>query len=251
MFRALQIAASGMSGLQTAMDSVAHNLSNVNTPGFKASEARFEEMVFQGPGGASQTMAGARVAEVHKNFSQGDLQSTGRPLDLAIQGRGFFTLQDGEGGELYARSGSFHTDADGRLVHQSGLVMAGNVLIPDGVQEVVISAHGQVSGKVAGSPQAIFLGELGLTGFTNDQGLQAVGQGTFRATEASGLPLRQQDSAMDLGLGEFHQGALEASNVSMVEEMARLITTQRAYETGAKVLTAADEMLGYANNLRR
>jgi flagellar basal-body rod protein FlgG len=250
MFRALEIAASGMAGQQFAMDSVANNLANVNTPGFKAQSARFEELVTQeGPDG--WVGQGARISGNAHDNSQGAVQVTGQPLDLAIQGNGYFPLMDGSGKEVYTRAGNFHLDAEGRIVHQSGDLLAGGVSVPQGTQGIMIAGDGTVTGTVPGNTLPVALGKVDLVGFANDQGLLGQGQGVFSSTDASGPALRQENSALPLGLGSIQQGSLEASNVNMIDQMVSLISTQRAYETGAKLITAADEMLGYANNLRR
>jgi flagellar basal-body rod protein FlgG len=250
MFRALEIAASGMAGQQFAMDTVANNLANVSTPGFKSQSAQFEEMVTQDSvnGMVGQ---GSRVSGSESDLSQGAIQSTGQPLDLAIQGNGYFPLVDPSGKEVYTRSGSFHLDAEGRIVHSSGLLLGGGISVPQGTTTLQIGTDGTVAGTVPGNLVPVTLGKVEVVGFANPQGLLAQGQSIFTSTDSSGPALRQENSALPLGLGTVNQGSLEGSNVNMIDQMVSMISTQRAYETGAKVISAADEMLGYANGLRR
>ena len=250
MFRALEIAASGMAGQQFAMDTVANNLANANTTGFKSGSAQFEELVGQVDGG-NYIGQGSRIAGSNRDASQGAIQTTGQPLDLAINGNGYFPLVDPSGKEVYSRAGAFHMDADGRVVHQSGFLLAGNLSIPQGASGLSIADDGTVSATVPGNSLPVALGKIDLVGFANEQGLEAQGQSVFATTDNSGPALRQENSALPLGLGSIQQGALEGSNVNMIDQMVSMINTQRAYETGAMVITAADEMLGYANNLRR
>jgi flagellar basal-body rod protein FlgG len=250
MFRALEIAASGMAGQQFSMDTVANNLANASTTGFKSGTAEFQELVGQVDGG-TYIGQGARIAGSNRDLSQGAVQTTGQPLDLAINGSGYFPLVDPSGKEVYSRAGSFHLDADGRVVHESGDLLAGNLTIPQGAQGLTIGTDGTVSATVPGNSQPVVLGKIGLVGFSNEEGLLAQGQSVFSATDNSGPALRQENSALPLGLGSIQQGALEGSNVNMIDQMVSMINTQRAYETGAKVIQAADEMLGYANNMRR
>jgi flagellar basal-body rod protein FlgG len=254
MFRALEIAASGMAGEQTAMNTIANNMANANTPAFKDSQVRFEEMLSVEGASGTWDGQGVRVAANQRDTTQGALQATGQTWDMAINGAGYFPLMDPNGQQVYTRSGSFNVNAEGQLVNLSGNVLAGGISVPTGTTNVAIAADGTITGYPPSSSQSgqpVTLGKINLVTFANEQGLTDQGGGVFAATDASGPALTQEASAVPLGLGGIVQGSLESSNVNMVTEMVNLISTQRAYETGAKVITAADEMLGYVNGLVR
>jgi len=249
MLRALWAAASGMVAQQTAVDVISHNLANVNTPGFKASRVEFGDVVWSasppGPGQVSPG-AGVRVVGTRASFLPGQLEETGQPLDLAIHGPGFFQVELDTGEIVYTRSGSFHLGPDGRLYTSEGhrLVVSGwNA--PAGVDVASIRVHADGRVQAQSGDTLRELGRIVLATFTNPAGLQAVGGGLYRKTDASGEP------RTDEGAGEIWQGFLERANVQVVEEMVGLILAQRAYEMNSKVVQAADDMLGMANNLRR
>jgi flagellar basal-body rod protein FlgG len=188
---------------------------------------------------------------VDRDLVQGNIQNTGKTWDLALNGPGYFPLLDGAGKEVYTRAGNFRVDSEGRLVHKSGLLVAGGISVPNGTQNIHVAEDGTVTGNPPGSDRSVALGRIEVVGFADEGGLAARGQGVFDATDSSGPALRQSSSSGELGLGTIQQGALESSNVDKVQAMVDLINTQRAYETASKVITAADDMLGYANNLRR
>lgn len=262
MMRALHTAASGMIAQQMNVDVTSNNLANVNTAGFKKSRADFNDLLYQNLASAgtqdatgnqvptgTQIGLGTRVAATQKLFGQGALMSTGNPLDLAIEGDGFFQILDANGNTNYTRSGSFKLDANGRLVNSMGLPMEPEITIPADTVTISIAPDGTVSVIQAGSATPTQVGSITMARFPNPGGLLAVGEGLFRETDASGLATTGTPST--LGLGSIIQGFTEGSNVQVVEEMVNLITAQRAYETNSKAIRTADEMLQEANGLRR
>src|SRR5262245_49894696 len=262
MIRALYTAASGMNAQQTNIDNVAHNLANVNTTGFKKSRVEFEDLVYQEmrTAGASASAAteapvglevglGTRAVATARNFSSGNLRSTGSPLDLAIEGDGFFkiTLPDGTTG--YSRAGEFHLDAQGLIVTAEGYALEPNITIPANATTVSVSKDGIVSASVAGQTAVQQLGTIEIATFSNAAGLRPLGGNLFAPTTASGEP--ESGSPGTDARGTLAQGVLEDSNVSVVEEMVNMIIGQRAYEANSRVVKAADEMLQQVNNLVR
>jgi flagellar basal-body rod protein FlgG len=261
MIRALYTAASGMNAQQANIDNVAHNLSNVNTTGFKKSRVEFEDLVYQqikAPGAPTsqegeapvglEAGLGTRVVASARNFAVGNLRATSNPLDIAIEGQGFFqvTLPGGETG--YTRAGAFHVNGQGQMVTADGVALEPAITIPQNAMTVMISKDGIVSVTTPGAdPQQI--GTIELANFQNPAGLQARGGNVFVATIASGDPVTAIPGAD--GMGTLAQGMLEDSNVSVVEEMVNMILGQRAYEANSKVIRAADEMLQQVNSLSR
>ncbi len=259
MLRALWAAASGMIAQQTNVDVISHNLANVNTPGYKGSRVDFADVVWgemAASSGASASApaqgtvtpgSGVHVIGTQRSFGPGQLEPTQRPLDLAIDGPGFFTVELSNGDKAYTRSGSFRLDASGNLCTPEGwqVEVSGwsrRSLEQVDAESIRVNPDGTVTGRVDGDEEE--LGTIELVRFPNPAGLEAIGNGLYRATSASGEP----DSD---GAGEIMQGFLERANVQVVEEMVALITAQRAYEMNSKVVQAADDMLGMANNLRR
>jgi flagellar basal-body rod protein FlgG len=262
MIRALYTAASGMAAQQANIDTVAHNLANVNTTGFKKSRMEFEDLVYQTtrvagtPTSASteapiglETGLGTRPVATARDFSTGNLKSTSGPLDLAIEGRGFFQIALPDGTTGYTRSGAFHPDADGRLLTAEGMALQPEITIPANATSVSISKEGVVSVSIAGQSASQQLGTIELASFQNSAGLFALGGNLFSATTASGDPTTGVPGTD--GIGTTTQGFLEESNVSVVEEMVNMILGQRAYEANSRVVKAADEMLGQVNNMAR
>lgn len=262
MIRALYTAASGMNAQQTNIDNVAHNLANVNTTGFKKSRVEFEDLVYQeiraaGASASASTEApvglevglGTRAVATARNFSSGNLRSTGSPLDIAIEGDGFFkiTLPDGTTG--YSRAGEFHLNAQGLMVTAEGYSLEPNITIPANATTVSISKDGIVSASIAGQTAIQTLGTIELATFSNAAGLRPLGGNLFAPTTASGEP--ESGSPGTDSRGTLAQGVLEDSNVSVVEEMVNMIIGQRAYEANSRVVKAADEMLQQVNNLVR
>jgi flagellar basal-body rod protein FlgG len=262
MIRALYTAASGMNAQQANIDNVAHNLANVNTAGFKKSRVEFEDLVYQqikAPGTPTSQEGeapigldaglGARAVATARNFSAGNLRSTSAPLDLAIEGQGFFQVAMPGGETGYTRAGAFHLNGQGQLVTAEGLQLQPQISIPANAVTVSVSKDGIVSATVAGQTDPQQLGTIELAMFQNAAGLQARGGNIFVATIASGDPTTGVPGAE--GTGTLAQGFLEDSNVSVVEEMVNMILGQRAYEANSRVIRAADEMLQQVNQLSR
>ncbi len=262
MIRALYTAASGMNAQQANIDNVAHNLANVNTSGFKKSRVEFEDLVYQqikAPGTPTSQEGeapiglehglGARAVATARNFSSGNLRSTSAPLDLAIEGQGFFqvSLPGGETG--YTRAGAFHLNGQGQIVTAEGHQLEPAITIPANTTAIMISKDGIVSVVAAGQTDPQQIGTIELAQFQNPAGMQARGGNIFVATIASGDPATSTPGSE--GLGTMAQGFLEDSNVSVVEEMVNMILGQRAYEANSRVIRAADEMLSQVNNLAR
>jgi len=262
MIRALYTAASGMNAQQLNMDNVANNLANVNTAGFKKSRVEFQDLVYQemraaGTQASSSTEAptglevglGTKAVATARNFSTGNLKSTGGPLDLAIDGAGFFQESMPDGTTAFTRSGAFHLNGQGVIVTSEGYPLEPAITVPATATSVTISKDGVVSATIAGQTAAQQLGTITLASFTNPAGLTPVGGTLFTPTTASGDAQTGPPSAD--GRGGLQQGFLEDSNVSVVEEMVNMIIGQRAYEANSRVIKAADDMLGQVNNLAR
>lgn len=260
MMRALYSAASGMEAQQFAMDTVSNNLANVNTTGFRRNEARFQDLVYQemrAPGtpvGASVVPVGqdvglgVKVGSSEKIFTQGNLMQTGNPLDIAIQGDGFFQVTKPDGTTAYTRDGSFKRDANGAIVTADGYFLQPQITIPQNAQQLQIGEDGTVSSLVPGSTQPQQLGQIQLARFVNPAGLSPVGgQNLYTQTGASGAPIVTQPGLN--GAGTLQGGYLENSNVQVVQEIVNMITAQRAFEANSKTITAADQMLQTANQM--
>ncbi len=260
MMRSLAIAKSGLEAQQTQLDAITHNLANVSTNGYKRSRAVFEDMLYQnirqagGQEGAQtqlptglQLGTGVRAAASTRNFSQGALQQTGNPLDLAINGAGFFQVQMPDGSTAYTRDGNFQVDAQGQLVNVSGYPLAPAVTIPANAQSVTIGRDGVVSVQMPGSAAPQQVAHLQLANFANPAGLDPRGGNLFAETAASGAP--QAANPGSNGLGALNQGCVEASNVNVVEELVSMIQAQRAYEINSKAIQTSDQMLGRLSQL--
>jgi flagellar basal-body rod protein FlgG len=262
MIRALYTAASGMNAQQSNIDNVAHNLANVNTVGFKKSRLEFEDLVYEQSKAAGtptsssgeapiglETGLGVRPVASARDFSRGNMRSTSGPLDLAIEGDGFFEVQLPSGETGYSRAGSFHLSAEGALVTADGYPMQPQITIPANATAVTISKDGIVSAAIAGQTGVQQLGTIELAAFRNPAGMRALGGNMFQATTASG------DATVGApginGNGTIAQGFVEDSNVSVVEEMVNMILGQRAYEANSKVVKAADDMMQQVNTLVR
>ncbi|HKM38864.1 MAG TPA: flagellar basal-body rod protein FlgG [bacterium] len=259
MMRALWSASSGMMAQQLNIDVISNNLANVNTNGFKKSRLEFQDLLYETIRGATPTAAGGylpsdlsvghgvRPAATLRIFSSGNLQPTQNPLDVAIEGDGFFVVELPTGEEAYTRDGSFKLDADGDLVTTDGYLVMPGINIPPEAKNVAIAANGTISYELDGD--SISGDQIMLALFSNPAGLRAVGRNLFLPTEAAG-PV-EDGLIPGEDCGNLAAGFIELSNVQVVEEMVNMITAQRAYEINAKAITAADEMLGVANNLRR
>ena len=253
--RALSIASTGMLAQQTNVEVIANNLANMNTTGFKQQRAEFQDLLYQTvqtPGSQTsdtgsvspngiQIGAGVKTAAVYRITTQGDLKSTNNPYDVSIQGQGYFRIQMADGTDAYTRAGNFSLSPEGQLVTQQGLVVQPGIAIPQNTLQVQVNAQGQVMATVAGNAIPQTVGQLELTRFPNEAGLNAVGDNLYLETPASGAP--QSGVPGSPGYGTIQQGFLETSNVNSVEEITALITAQRAYEMNSKVVSAADQML--------
>ena len=262
MIRALYTAASGMNAQQTNIDNVAHNLANVNTTGFKKTRVEFEDLVYQqlraaGAQASATTEApvglemglGTRAVATARNFSVGNLRATSGPLDVAIEGQGFFKVSLPDGTTGYTRSGMFHLDAQGSIVTAEGYSLDPQITVPANAISVSIARDGVVSATIAGQGASQQLGTLELASFPNPAGLTPIGGNLFTPTTASGDP-ETGAPGVD-SRGTLAQGFVEDSNVSVVEEMVNMIIGQRAYEANSRVVKAADDMLAQVNQLVR
>ena len=262
MIRALFTSATGMQAQETNIDVIANNLANVNTTGYKKSRADFQDLVYQylvEPGAPTSQSTenptgihvglGVRPAAVQKVFAQGDLTSTGNQLDLAIAGDGFFEIQMPDGGTAYTRAGSFKLDSSGQMVTSDGYMLAPGITIPNDTLAVIIGEDGTVSVNQPNATAPAQVGQLTGVRFPNNAGLRAVGRNLYQETESSGAPT--QGVFSESGFGRIQQGFLESSNVSVVEQVVSMITAQRAYEASSKGISAADDMMGQALNLKR
>jgi flagellar basal-body rod protein FlgG len=256
----LYSAATGMEAQQMNLDTIANNLANVNTPGFKRSKIEFQDLLYQKPrtagadaGGGNMIPTGievgngTRVASTSKEFTQGQLTSTGGNLDLALQGDGFYEVQQPDGTTGYTRDGSFKLNASGQVVTSDGLpVLSGFQTIPTGTTSITISQTGEVSIQTASGTSTF---NLTLARFANPSGLRSLGGNLYQETTASGTP--ETGKPGENGYGTIMQGYVESSNVNLVEEMVNLITAQRAYEINSKSIQASDEMLQNIAQMKR
>ncbi|MGH9500011.1 MAG: flagellar basal-body rod protein FlgG [Terriglobales bacterium] len=255
MLRALYTAASGMVAQQLNLDNIANNLANASTAGFYGRRLQFSDLVYQNvvmPGAAAtqQTTVAAglqiglgtmpRASEVIQ--TQGNFSSTGNPLDLAIQGLGFFQVTMPDGTISYTRSGAFHLDAQGNVVTADGNPLQPSITIPANATSITVGSDGTVSVTEAGQTAAQQVGSIQLAMFPNPGGLNSIGNNLYLATTASGDPIVGAPGASE-GLGTLQQGMLEQSNVDIVSEFVQLIVAQRAYESNSRVVTSADQML--------
>ena len=260
MFRSLNVAATGMVAQETKLDTIANNLANANTAGYKRQDAEFEDLLYQNVrsatpnaiGGAApagtQVGSGVRVVTTSRAFAQGSIQQTGNPLDIAIEGSGFIGVTRASGEIAYSRAGNLKVDAQGRLCTNDGLAIEPPITVPTDATSITIASDGTVSALSAGQRAPTQLGQLQLVTFPNPNGLTALGHNLYTATAASGEPVIGAPGTD--GRGTILQGALEGSNVEMVSEMVNLIRTQRAYEVNSKVISAADDMLRNATQVR-
>ena len=250
-----------MTAQQMNVDNIAHNLANANTVGYKMRRAQFQDLLYQNiiqPGAASgsetiyptglQIGLGARTVSNAIVFQQGSFVATNNPLDLVIQGRGFFQIRQANGEIAYSRAGQFHLDRDGNMVTPDGEQLEPQIAIPQEAQSVTIAPDGTVSYIQPGNTAAQVAGQIQLANFANPAGLTSLGRNLYSQTDASGEPTIGNPRGQE-GLGALMQGYVEQSNVSVVEEFINLIVSQRAYEANTKVVRAADEMYQQANNL--
>lgn len=257
MLPALYVSKTGLAAQDINLTTISNNLANVSTTGFKRDRAEFQDLLYQikrQPGAQStqdselpsglQLGTGVRIVGTQKNFTAGSLQTTDQPLDMAINGRGFFQIRQPDGTIAYSRDGTFHLDTNGQIVTANGYALEPAIVVPQQAQTFTVGQDGTVSVTLAGAnATSQIIGNLQTADFINPAGLQAEGSNLFLETASSGAP--QVGTPGLNGYGTMQQNTLEASNVSTVEEMVNMITTQRAYEMNSKVISTADQMLQY------
>jgi len=260
MIRSLWTGTTGMRGQQLNIDVIANNLANVSTTGFKKSKADFQDLLYQTmkvPGSQTSTDTesptgimiglGVKPAAVTKIFTQGDLIQTENELDVAIEGTGFLQVETPNGTTAYTRAGALKRDSNGRITTSDGFPIMPALTIPDGARQISISETGIVSAIIGEDTESTEVGNLELATFTNNAGLSAMGKNLFQETSASGTATTGTPGSD--GLGTLIQTYLEGSNVNIVEELASMITTQRAYEINSKTIQTSDEMMQTTNQL--
>ena len=258
--RSLWTSTTGMSAQNLNMDVIANNLANVSTTGFKKSRADFQDLLYQimkVPGSPTsadtrsptgiQVGLGVKPAAVTKVFTEGDIVQTENPLDVAIEGSGFFQVEMPDGNTAFTRAGNLKLDGDGRLTTSDGFPIQPEIVIPEDAREVTISQTGLVSALVGDDTTSTELGNIDLADFVNEAGLVAIGRNLFRETDASGAAALGTPGSD--GYGTLLQGYVENSNVNLVEEMAHMITTQRAFEINSNVVSTSDEMMQTTTNM--
>ena len=262
MMRSLNTAGTGMVAQQYNMDVISNNLANVNTTAFKSQRAEFQDLMYQtfkasGVTTGSTTVnpvslqvgLGAAFSANASNFAPGPLQATGNPLDVAINGEGFFQVQRPDGQIAYTRDGSFKQDANGLLVTSDGYPLIPEITIPVGATAIDVSTNGMVSAVLPGNTEPTPITQLQLATFSNPAGLSRVGQNMYLKGGSSGDPVVVNPG--ESGSGDLQARFLEGSNVQVVEEMVRMIMAQRAYEINSKAIQTSDDMLGQLNQLKR
>jgi flagellar basal-body rod protein FlgG len=253
---ALWISKTGVQAQDAKLQAIANNLANVNTVGFKRDRVVFEDLFYQverqpgaqnndntsSPSGV-QLGNGTRLVGTQKVFTTGNLQTTGQSLDVAIVGQGFLKIELPTGETAYTRAGQLQVNAEGRLVNAQGLPLSPDITIPANATQVTIGENGVVSATISGTPTPTQIGQITLANFVNPAGLLALGDNLYQETAASGVP--NEGTPGEEAFGKLKQGALEGSNVQVVEEMVDMIAAQRTYEMNTKVLSAADNMMQY------
>jgi flagellar basal-body rod protein FlgG len=260
--RSMDIASTGMLAQQLNVETISNNIANLNTTGFKRQRAEFQDLLYQSQrrvGSASsdqgtivpagvQVGIGVKAAAVYRITEQGNLTNTSNPLDVAIQGHGFFQVKQPDGTTAYTRAGSFQLSPTGEIVTTDGLVVSPGLTVPSATTSLTINASGQVLAQISGQTAQQTVGQLELANFPNEAGLQNIGNNMLTETPASGTPTT--GAAASVGFGSIQQGFLETSNVNVVNEITNLITAQRAYEMNSKVITVSDQMSSSLNNFR-
>lgn len=256
MLPALWVSKTGLEAQDLALSTVSNNLANVATTGFKKDRPVFEDLLYQiqrQPGANSsadsrlpsglQLGTGVRTAGTQKIFTTGSLELTDQPLDLAVNGRGFFQITLPDGNTAYTRDGTFHINSEGVVVNVNGYPLEPQITVPEQANKLTVSKDGIVQVTITGDPNPQQLGQVETVDFINPAGLEAAGGNLFRETASSGAP--QAGVPAEAGFGSIEQGALEKSNVEVVEELVKMITVQRSYEMNSKVVSAADGMLQF------
>lgn len=260
MNQALWVAKTGLDAQEYAVRAITNNIANVNTNGFKRDRPVFETLLYQTvrqPGGQTSESTsmptglmlgtGTKTVATEKIFSEGGVVQTDNQFDIMVEGRGFFQVNLPDGGKGFTRDGHFRPDSEGKFVNASGYELASAITIPEGTTSVTVGSDGVVTASTATDPKPTEIGKIELADFMNPAGLQPIGQNLFIETSASGSP--QTGSPGSNGLGSIRQGALEGSNVNVVEELVGLIEAQRAYEMNSKAISAVDSMMQYADQV--
>jgi flagellar basal-body rod protein FlgG len=260
--RALQVAGTGMMAQQTNVEVISNNIANMSTTGYKRRRAEFQDLIYQNlrrvgsqssdtgtilPSGA-QVGLGVKTAAIYRIAEQGSLQQTENRFDLAIRGNGYFQVQLPSGETAFTRDGTFGLSPEGQVVTAEGFLVLPGIVIPAAARDVTINAAGEVLAKLDGQLAPQNVGQIQTAIFPNEGGLEAIGDNMFLATPASGQA--QAAAPGQPGHGQLLQGFVETSNVSVVQEITRLITAQRAYEMNSRVITASDEMLSTLSRMR-
>ncbi len=260
--RSLDIAATGMIAQQRNVEVVSNNLANMNTTAYSRRRTEFHDLLYQNlrrvgstssnagtvvPSGV-QLGLGVKLAAVYRIHEQGNLTATDNTFDLAVQGKGLFEIQLPTGEAAYTRDGTFQLNADGEIVTHDGFQLEPNISVPNNAVDVTVNAAGEVLVKLEGQVNLSNVGQIQLTSFPNEPGLEAIGDNLYLETPASGTPTTGNPA--DTDFGSILQGFLETSNVNAVEEISNLISAQRAYEMNSKVIQTSDEMMGTLNQLR-
>lgn len=262
MTRSLDIGATGMLAQQMNVDVISNNIANMSTSGFKRQRVDFKDLIYQNlarPGAQSSDVGtilpsglqlglGVRVGSVYRIHEQGPLQITDNPLDLALTGDGFFQIQMPNGDTAYTRSGTFQVNENGEIVTTQGFLMQPNITVPANTESIQINQSGEVFAQVAGQVALQNLGQIQLATFVNPAGLEAIGDNLFKETEGSGAAVTGNPGTENFA--DVRQGALENSNVNIVEEITQMISAQRAYEMNSNVINTSDEMLQTITQLR-
>ncbi len=256
---ALWISKTGLDAQQTRLSVISNNLANVNTTGFKRDQAIFQDLIYQNRrqvGGQTTEDSrsptgmligtGVRVVATEKLHNQGNIAQTGKSLDMAILGRGFFQIQQPDGTISYTRDGTFQMDADGQVVTSQGMLLQPAITIPSDTQSLTVGQDGTVTVITGTNTTPTQIGNIQLADFVNPAGLQPEGNNLFTETASSGAPTTGAPGLT--GLGILESGAVETSNVNVVEELVNMIETQRAYEMNSKVISTTDQMLQYISN---
>lgn len=255
MLDAIYVGESGLKANQLRLNVLSNNIANLNTPAFKKGRVQFADLLYRDLPGANSSQStggiglGTSVSRVDTDLQQGDLRQTDRPLDVTIQGNGFFEVQLGNGQLAYTRLGSLRLGEDGELVTSNGYSFTTAIRIPADSLQITIAANGEVTTTTANDKQPVLLGQIELAQFVNPASLRSFGQGLYQATAEAGAVYYAAPG--EDGAGTLKQGFVEASNVDLTEELSELLITQRAYQVNASIVKAGDEILEQVNNLRR
>lgn len=255
MIDALYISASGLRSEQKQIDVISNNVANLQTPGFKRSRVNFVDVASASLAQDAEAVgglalgSGTRIVSTSTSFAPGELRASGSPLDLALEGAGFFELEGEDGSLLYTRDGRFRLDAEGYLTSVHGRRLTNAFPVPADAVDLRVATNGEVSARLGGSTERTLLGTIELATFAAPELLASVGNNSFAATDAAGAVSYGQ--AGDTGFGRVQQGFVEQANVEMIDEMSALVLAQRAYQLNARVLQASDQILETINNLRR